>query len=1068
MDYKLRIIEEVFGIQWDLGYKGTTQADKQLCVSIDEFDAKKRIYDESNLYNYNPLVWRFSFKIFKETHKYEELNREINVAKLTEQKLAMLARNKEFFVEGICQLLKNSFYSNMISNIVIKVRSKYLSAPEQRYFQNNFVNDIVLGIINYLLSRYILRNNDLSSILYSIYEMNSQAFKSLFVMLLDTYYLIDDYSEIIFDIVVQFLAIVSKQLTIAPEKKLELYFGKLTQTVNFLIQVLSTHSSRTIFMLSDLGMRFSIRKNFHWQFQNKLITQLFIPSLIDNISIQTAKNFLSNETYQKQTTCFEIVEQALDESKSNFRDQANFELVVDSYTTYLNTVAKLLKLLLKDTDEIQDFILQWLTDLIAFSKNTNKISHMHSLKKIVINSAFSQTLYCLQNKIFFPAVQFNIAYVCLTLVSPITPKNFQKIEFSELFAKYNHQKFKDWVVTDCLLSVLANATPFSYDEAAPMRNSIKKFKFTTAIFAITFILMHLLLFPFYKRYITIHFILKNPESIDEEITKEKKNSLFYEIFVFTYLLNNTQFLPLMQNFLLINFNYIENEVLQTYMRFNKTAKSPTVINIDVLRFFMTIEKSNLKLLLNYPIEYLCECSSIYTDCVLINESAKYQAVLGKRCNNFAILSYEDLFFQINMFFMSININVSRNSSCRLALGTQMLEKFIYTDRRFSNISLVSWQKSVVIEAIVITFVNSQEFEKFAKIDLRVSLLFLLDIFIESDCKEVDDCFLNIIKMYPEKFEQFILFYTEFLSWSLDEGISLLTEIKIREKKESETVGTNAVGNIELNADLSSDLNNISSNELQSEANQDREVGLTENEELSVISERCTQMMHLTNLTLLVFTKFSIFIYEYILKNSVLLPQVLLCLNSCLCSLIGPKSLALKVSNFEKYYFKPRQLLQNIISIYCSLYRSSKEYQEQFLLKLKAETRFFSTSLLSKAIRIAKRENMCLDDQISTIQEIHDDLVKNSNTRDIAEIIMDEMDVPEEYVDPLMQTLISDPVYLPTSNLIMDRHIIERHLITEKFDPFNRKPLKKTDLQARPELKKKIARFIEESKKKLNL
>lgn len=49
------------------------------------------------------------------------------------------------------------------------------------------------------------------------------------------------------------------------------------------------------------------------------------------------------------------------------------------------------------------------------------------------------------------------------------------------------------------------------------------------------------------------------------------------------------------------------------------------------------------------------------------------------------------------------------------------------------------------------------------------------------------------------------------------------------------------------------------------------------------------------------------------------------------------------------------------------------------------------------------------------------------------------DAPEEYRDPLMDTLMTDPVILP-SGTIMDRPIIIRHLLNSNTDPFNRQPL----------------------------
>lgn len=54
--------------------------------------------------------------------------------------------------------------------------------------------------------------------------------------------------------------------------------------------------------------------------------------------------------------------------------------------------------------------------------------------------------------------------------------------------------------------------------------------------------------------------------------------------------------------------------------------------------------------------------------------------------------------------------------------------------------------------------------------------------------------------------------------------------------------------------------------------------------------------------------------------------------------------------------------------------------------------------------------------------------------------LDFGDAPEEYRDPLMDTLMIDPVCLPTSGKIMDRSIILRHLLNSSSDPFNRQPL----------------------------
>ena len=51
-----------------------------------------------------------------------------------------------------------------------------------------------------------------------------------------------------------------------------------------------------------------------------------------------------------------------------------------------------------------------------------------------------------------------------------------------------------------------------------------------------------------------------------------------------------------------------------------------------------------------------------------------------------------------------------------------------------------------------------------------------------------------------------------------------------------------------------------------------------------------------------------------------------------------------------------------------------------------------------------------------------------------------IDVSFIFTDPLMMTLMRDPVILPTSGKIMDRAVIMRHLLNSDTDPFNRQPL----------------------------
>jgi len=50
------------------------------------------------------------------------------------------------------------------------------------------------------------------------------------------------------------------------------------------------------------------------------------------------------------------------------------------------------------------------------------------------------------------------------------------------------------------------------------------------------------------------------------------------------------------------------------------------------------------------------------------------------------------------------------------------------------------------------------------------------------------------------------------------------------------------------------------------------------------------------------------------------------------------------------------------------------------------------------------------------------------------------DIPDEFLDPLYNTLIENPIILPSSGNHMDYNVIKKHLLYHNFDPFNRAEL----------------------------
>lgn len=93
----------------------------------------------------------------------------------------------------------------------------------------------------------------------------------------------------------------------------------------------------------------------------------------------------------------------------------------------------------------------------------------------------------------------------------------------------------------------------------------------------------------------------------------------------------------------------------------------------------------------------------------------------------------------------------------------------------------------------------------------------------------------------------------------------------------------------------------------------------------------------------------------------------------------------------------------------------------------------------------------------------ENLIKITKQTGVNEQELDELlgyDGPPEFYCPISSEIMREPVLLPTSNTICDFNTIKRHLLNAEHDPFNRAPLKITDLKEVPELKARVARWIQ--------
>lgn len=181
------------------------------------------------------------------------------------------------------------------------------------------------------------------------------------------------------------------------------------------------------------------------------------------------------------------------------------------------------------------------------------------------------------------------------------------------------------------------------------------------------------------------------------------------------------------------------------------------------------------------------------------------------------------------------------------------------------------------------------------------------------------------------------------------------------------------------------------------------------------------------------------------------------LNYTVEALNGQNAMALKTKNMKKLHFDPKHILKSIINLYLNL-----SHHEIFLETIIKDERSFNEKTFDKTIRILTRENLLDPEEIEHFKKMLEKLVAMKAEMKRNEEALGE--IPEEFQDPLIMDLMNDPVLLPTSNMIVDRMTIIKHLLSDPTDPFNRKPLSKEMLVPQEELKRRIMEF---KKEKLN-
>ena len=149
-------------------------------------------------------------------------------------------------------------------------------------------------------------------------------------------------------------------------------------------------------------------------------------------------------------------------------------------------------------------------------------------------------------------------------------------------------------------------------------------------------------------------------------------------------------------------------------------------------------------------------------------------------------------------------------------------------------------------------------------------------------------------------------------------------------------------------------------------------------------------------------------------------------------------------------FQPLTLLENIMKVILNLIRNPNiiEYMSKDVRSFRKKNVVFTIQKLWTNHLLTESELKKLENMAGKIEK----MMEND---------LQEIELPDEFCDPLMASEIVEPVLLPGTDTIMDKSIISRHLLTDQHNPFNRENLTIDELEqynSKDDIKEKLKEF----------
>ncbi|XP_049873401.1 ubiquitin conjugation factor E4 A [Pectinophora gossypiella] len=194
---------------------------------------------------------------------------------------------------------------------------------------------------------------------------------------------------------------------------------------------------------------------------------------------------------------------------------------------------------------------------------------------------------------------------------------------------------------------------------------------------------------------------------------------------------------------------------------------------------------------------------------------------------------------------------------------------------------------------------------------------------------------------------------------------------------------------------------------------------------------------------------------YVFCHPTLVERIASMLNYFLLHLVGPNKKNFKVKDMKEFEFDPASTVLDICRMYVELGNNPR-----FCAAVSDDGRSYSPQLFTLAETVLVRIGG--GGLIGSLQEVAARVATYAEQRQRDEEIL--ANAPDEFLDPIMSTLMLDPVILPSSRTTVDRTTIARHLLSDQSDPFNRSPLSMDQVKSNTELKERIHAWIAEQRR----